>query len=329
MQDSNLIFIISQPRAGSTLLQKVISNHPEVATTSEPWFLLPLLGAHRTDLQRAKYNSSIATKAINEFLAATSGHSFYKSSLQEMILKNYAHAKGECRFFLDKTPRYYEILDELLSFFPEAHYIFLKRNPFAVLYSILSRIEREQGYISLADTLGWHRDIVLAPEVLLNFSKRKIDNLYILPYEDFTANPSKYIDELYDFIGLECNENQETIKLNNNLKGSVGDDAKATAFVRGEEYATGISSSSNDLWRSVLTKKQRFSELFISYSAFLGHDLLKELGYAAIHEHDRISSEWMKELIKAAEPSYTEVGVRKHIQWKLQGLFQFSRLNKK
>ena len=37
------IFIFSLPRAGSTLLQRVLMGHPEIASIAEPWLLLPLM----------------------------------------------------------------------------------------------------------------------------------------------------------------------------------------------------------------------------------------------------------------------------------------------
>ena len=36
----DLIFIISQPRSGSTLLQRVLAGHPDVATSAETWLML-------------------------------------------------------------------------------------------------------------------------------------------------------------------------------------------------------------------------------------------------------------------------------------------------
>ena len=42
--EKNLIFIISPPRSGSTLLQRILNNSSEIETTSEPWFLLHYLG---------------------------------------------------------------------------------------------------------------------------------------------------------------------------------------------------------------------------------------------------------------------------------------------
>ena len=41
------VFILSLPRAGSTLLQRMLNVHPEIASTVEPWILLPFLSSLR------------------------------------------------------------------------------------------------------------------------------------------------------------------------------------------------------------------------------------------------------------------------------------------
>ena len=63
----NLIFLISQPRAGSTLLQRMLAGHPEIHTTSEPWFMLPALYALRTTGIEAEYDVKRAWIGSQEF----------------------------------------------------------------------------------------------------------------------------------------------------------------------------------------------------------------------------------------------------------------------
>ena len=36
----HLIFLISLPRSGSTLLQRIIGGHKDIHTTAEPWLML-------------------------------------------------------------------------------------------------------------------------------------------------------------------------------------------------------------------------------------------------------------------------------------------------
>ena len=56
-QGENLIFIISQPRAGSTLLQRILGGHPEIHTAAEPWIMLHPLYALKSKGCSAEYNA--------------------------------------------------------------------------------------------------------------------------------------------------------------------------------------------------------------------------------------------------------------------------------
>ena len=140
----NLIFLISQPRAGSTLLQQVLSNHAEIFTLPEPWIALPYayaLHSKKIDpLYRLEYSRYWARSAIADFIKRLPGkEEDYLFGLRLMFEHwyNCALAGSGKQFFLDKCPRYYHILPELYKVFPEADFIFLFRSPLAVLNSIL------------------------------------------------------------------------------------------------------------------------------------------------------------------------------------------------
>src|SRR5262249_31800148 len=69
----NLIFAISQPRAGSTLLQRILSGHPEIFATAEPWIMLHPLYALRDGGYQADYNAEWARAALQDFCAQLEG----------------------------------------------------------------------------------------------------------------------------------------------------------------------------------------------------------------------------------------------------------------
>ena len=48
-------FIISQPRAGSTLLQRLLATHPQIQTIGEPWLAIPFVYALREKGVTAEY----------------------------------------------------------------------------------------------------------------------------------------------------------------------------------------------------------------------------------------------------------------------------------
>jgi hypothetical protein len=136
----NLIFLISQPRAGSTLLQRILSGHSEIHTTAEPWIMLHPLYALKKNGLVAEYDSELARLGLKDFISQVpEGQELYFKALRHMggTLYNRALEVSGKRFFLDKTPRYHFIIPELKAVFPKAKFIFLLRNPLAVLSSTL------------------------------------------------------------------------------------------------------------------------------------------------------------------------------------------------
>lgn len=201
-EDKKLIFLISQPRAGSTLLQKILGSHPEIHTISEPWLMLHPFYALRTNGFEAEYNAKLAKNALDDFINTLPGkendyfeglHRMY-SYLYERTLVN----SGK-KYFLDKTPRYYFIIPELIRTFPDAHYIFLLRNPLSVLCSILDTWVKKNWF-----TLYYYRhDLIQAPRLLLEGMQILSDKGIILKYEQLLRNPEDEIKQICKRIGIE------------------------------------------------------------------------------------------------------------------------------
>ena len=137
---TNMIFVISQPRAGSTLLQRILAAHPAVFSVAEPWLMLHPVYALKRGGVNAEYESSLARQGLDDFLSLfPEGEDVYIEALRGMASALYGRAltvEGK-QYFLDKTPRYYLIIKELYRIFPQAKFVCLLRNPLAVLASIL------------------------------------------------------------------------------------------------------------------------------------------------------------------------------------------------
>ena len=69
MQD-RLLFVISPPRAGSTLLQQMLASHSQIYTHPEPHLITPLayLGYHDT-VDKAPYDHINGAEAIRAYVA--------------------------------------------------------------------------------------------------------------------------------------------------------------------------------------------------------------------------------------------------------------------
>lgn len=199
--DANLIFLVSQPRAGSTLLQSILAGSEVVHTTAEPWFMLHALYALRETEHTAGYDATVAARALHDFLSTLSdGENAYYRAARMMALELYGQAcreAGKSRF-LDKTPRYYNILPELARAFPRARFVILLRNPAAVLSSILRTWVRGDW-----NRLDYFRDDLLAaPRLLTEFASEATEQVFVVYYESLALAPDETVRTLCEWLSL-------------------------------------------------------------------------------------------------------------------------------
>ncbi|MBK7454917.1 MAG: sulfotransferase [Anaerolineales bacterium] len=84
------IFILSLPRTGSTLLQRLLSSHAAISTTPEPWLLLPFLHPLASDGAGAEYSYSTLRLAQQEmFKLLPNGQADYFEAVQKAALHIY------------------------------------------------------------------------------------------------------------------------------------------------------------------------------------------------------------------------------------------------
>ena len=133
-QGNNLIFILSTPRAGSTLLGALLGSHSRTFCPPEPWLLLSLNAIGTKDAMIvSNYDHELARRGLNELV----DDSLYNEASSAFARKIYNALLSQQNkdIFIDKTPRYYHILDFIDALFPLAHKIWIKRNPFDVMAS--------------------------------------------------------------------------------------------------------------------------------------------------------------------------------------------------
>ena len=138
MQD-RLLFIISPPRAGSTLLQRMLGSHRAIYTHPEPHLITPLayLGYHDL-VDKAPYDHINAAEAVRLFVSnLPRGEADYLDAVRAYADTLYGRmlAPSGKRYFLDKTPAYALVLPFLTRLYPDARYVVLTRHPLAVASS--------------------------------------------------------------------------------------------------------------------------------------------------------------------------------------------------
>ena len=217
-----LIFIFSLPRSGSTWLQRVITMHPDIATTSELWLLLPLLSATKKQFGIEPYEHDLCLLGIEDALTNSSSTDDWKecyfSGVEAMANKIYSDLAGEHAFFLDKTPRYSLICEEIIQTFPDAKFIFLWRHPF----SIVSSIQKTWGK-KLWIMPKFYVDLFEGLFNLTNVYKKYNENIYSLQYEELVRNPEETLEKLFSYLGLEYSNSFVGSAQHSYIKGIMGD----------------------------------------------------------------------------------------------------------
>ena len=267
----NLIFLISQPRSGSTLLQRILAGHPEIFATAEPWIMLHPLHALKQDGYSAVYNADLARIGLRDFCKCLpGGEEDYVAAVRGMAVSLYNGAligSGKTRF-LDKTPRYYFICQELRRTFPAARFIFLLRNPLAVVASILQTWVKDDWQ----KMEQFRYDLLAAPALLDRAIKEFGDAALVVRYEELAVDPVAVVGRLCRELGLAFQP--EMLQYGSRAKppGSMGDQI---GIVRHDRPVT----ESVAKWQQTLASPQ--ARYFAGrYLESLDARTLTDLGYA-------------------------------------------------
>jgi hypothetical protein len=275
LSEQELIFLISQPRSGSSLLQQLLMGSEKVHSVPEPWLMLPLVslftdlgdvGRHHADYARINIKRSL------EFIGEDD--SFLKGKIQRFALDFYSVAMGQNKgLFLDKTPRYYHIVEELISLFPASRYLFLTRNPLSVFSSILAYNFNGDLRLMLSqpDRLF---DLFLGPVKMLEAKKFQGPSRVYVCYEELVKEPEKVMSAVVSGLSLNGFTGSMTdYKVSELFSDSESVDRKSLAAHSTvvEDYVTS--------WVLALDtgEKRRAAG---DYLELLGEDLVEGLGYS-------------------------------------------------
>lgn len=306
-----LLFIFSLPRSGSTLLQRLLSCHPNIATISEPWILLPLLTLFQKDCRIfSEFSIRFQRKALFDFLSKISNsNKLYFSAVRKFALTLYAKlASQDTRYVLDKTPRYYLIIDEIFNTFPDAKYIFLFRHPLAIMASVCQTFFRG-NLISFKYSI----DVFKGPFLLTQGYKKYSNKSFVVHYENLVNQPEKLIKELCDYLEIEYHSTilEKFGKIN--IKGIMGD---KKCYNSDKIFKDSIYK-----WKKFFATplRKKFAKNYLNY---LGEEVISIMGY----DYKSIMREI--EDIKSV-PKYFLKDILSIMRHKIYGIFEYNIIKDK
>ena len=280
------VFLFSLPRSGSTLLQRLLGAHHRVATTAEPWLLLPFFYARRRDGLYAEYNHHAATRAYRDFAETLPrGEEDYEAALHDFALTLYRQAAGEtATHFLDKTPRYHLICKHIMRAFPEAKFIFLWRNPLAVMASMIETWG--QGKWNL---YGYKVDLFKGLERLTDAYRDTQRDVYSLRYEDLVRAPTEETEKLFDYLRISADASVVNAFDHVDFEGQMGDQT-------GTQRYQCVSNASLHKWKTTFHNPLR-QWWAARYLRWVGPERLRTMGYQLddlLGSLDGVETRWEK-----------------------------------
>ena len=261
------IFIFSITRSGSTLLQRVIAAHDDVATVSEPWLLLPYLYTLRETGVTAEYTHWLMARAVHDFCRELpGGANDYHEEIRDLVLRLYERAANGARYFLDKSPPYYFIAAEIMELFPEGKFIFLWRNPLSIVASII-----ETWHGGRLRATAHREDLFIGLPRLVATYAAKGDRAHAVRFEDLVDGDPAHWRPLIEYLGIEFDARALERFSEVKLQGRLGDPT-------GRHQYSALSTDPVHKWSRTISNPLRI-EWCRRYLRFLGPDRLRVMGY--------------------------------------------------
>ncbi len=267
----NKIFIFSQARSGSTMLQRILSTHSKISSISEPWLLLPFIYANKRK-SISEYSHGSAAKGINDLInKLPNGIDDYHFHLKKFFDSMYDKlSSDDSIYFLDKTPNYSKIIFEISSIYPDAKYLFLFRNPVQVFGSMLSMWGKPN--FSMLKHAQFYTDLIDGPKLLTDGYQKLKEKSFKIQYENLIQNPHDYTKEICEYLNIDFEKEMLTNFHNNKLEGWNGD-------IYGlKNYSNKISQEPLGKWKQVFNTRYR-RKILREYVNNLDKKTLDIMGY--------------------------------------------------
>ena len=210
--EPDFIFVGGCERSGTSLLQKVLVSHSQIAGGPEFMFTKDIIGLHWRMI--APYPDSYADRRDTYFDSDDLGdrfRTFYAGFFESQL-----EAKPQARYISEKTPSNIAVARYLLDLFPRSLFIHILRDGRDVVASI-DRVRRrfesagDAGFnpktFGLFSVAGRWNQAVDEHFRALN-SKETADRYFWLRFEDLVAAPSTELQRLFAFLGLDLGDRQ-------------------------------------------------------------------------------------------------------------------------
>lgn len=297
-----IAFIVCMGRSGSTLLQHVLDSHPQIVSPLESRFVLQL----KSDYQyTTHWNDRVISRFIKDLYT---NHMFVwywkveketlKSLFDTYAVDSFADAckivylsyqplpvKNDVHLIVDKNPVHSLFIPELKAIFSQADFIYLYRDPRAVIRSQKKALKKKNT-VRLATQ--WN---LMNTAIIQNCSP-----VHKINYEAFTENPETEIKSLFEKLDLtfkpEVLHNQEQFSQKAQSQGSF------LSYSAHQNVLTPINNKHQEKWKKDLSQEdiEIIETLCFDKASALGYKFqkheLQPFIYAKVKKWKKRQTNW-------------------------------------
>jgi len=182
------VFVIGMPRSGTSLVEQILASHPAVAGAGELDFWTNLLSGDEARIRSQLLPEPTRQKLATDYLQVLKGR------------------HPDAGYVVDKAPRNADIVGLIHTVFPDARFIYMRRDPIDTCLScFFQNFPAAHNFkFDLNDLASYYREHarlvahwrkVLPPGTMLD-----------VPYEELVADQETWTRRIVAFLGLEWDE---------------------------------------------------------------------------------------------------------------------------
>ncbi len=200
------IFVVGMPRTGTTLVERIISQHPEVTSAGE---------LQHFGLLLKKMSKTLTNKVLDQETVIASDSIDFKA-LGQAYIESTRAITGSTAKFVDKMPLNVLYVGFIIMALPNAKIVCLDRNPLDTIVSNFRQLFTvNQSYYDYSFDLSSTAEFYLLFKKLVNlWVKLFPDNFYLVDYEKLVNDPLNEAKKIMSFCQLSWQDNYINIEQN-------------------------------------------------------------------------------------------------------------------
>lgn len=238
------VFVLGQPRSGTTLIERIISSHSAVHSAGE-------LQQFNLSIRRLSNHKDPRRFSV-EFLRAALGVN--SKRLGATYMDSTARMRGTTPRFVDKLPQNYLLIPLILKALPNAKIIHLTRNPMDACFASFKQLFAD-AYLHSYDLEEMARHHCRYRHLMDVWRDRFGSRFFDISYEETVSNLEPNARALIAYLGLPWEES--CLRFH--------EQSKAVSTASAVQVREPVHTRSVDRWRRYEAQLQPMQEILTAY----------------------------------------------------------------